>query len=293
MKNLNFSVDEQKCIHCGQCIKDCMPSVLEFNENKIPKAANPERCIACGHCFSVCPVGAISIFDKKSDDAEQIYSQNPDMILNLIKSRRSCRQYKNENVSAEIINKLKNMLKWSPTGCNYHGLHFSIIDNNEVMDEFRNHVNTKILSALQNKSMKLITEKFSRYTKGFINGEDIIFRGAPHMIVVSNSIKAPCAKEDAIIALSYFELYAQSLGLGTCWCGYGQTCMKLFPELSEYLEIPEGYQSEYVMLFGYRNVNYCRTTEPFDVQITTAEKGGFEKLSATTTIKRYFWNFIR
>lgn len=293
MENLNFKVDEAKCIHCGLCAKDCIAKVIELDENKTPRVPDSKRCIGCQHCLAICPVGAISVMDKNPENSEKIYAQNPDMILNLIKSRRSDRNYKQENVDKETLNKLKNMLAWVPTGCNFQGLKFHFIDDIEVMNEFRNHVNGKIVSALTKKPIKAVAQKFSAYAKFFLNGEDVIFRGAPHMLVVSNSVKAPCANEDAIIALSYFELYAQSLGLGTCWCGFGQNCMTFFPELSEYLGIPEGYQSSYVMLFGAKDANYSRTTQPKEFEIISAKKQGFEKLSAGKTIKRYFWNFLR
>ncbi|MCQ2754894.1 MAG: nitroreductase family protein [bacterium] len=293
MKNLNFNVDKEKCIHCGLCEKDCIGHVFGFDKDGFPVVKNENACISCQHCLSICPTGAISVFDKNPDESDKIYSQNPDMILNLIKSRRSQRLYKNENVSEEKIQKLKEMLKWIPTGCNYHKLHFSFIDDLEVMNEFREHVNNKIVSALTEKHVKAVVEKFSPFANAFINGEDIVFRGAPHLLVVANPVKAPCAKEDVIIALSYFELYANSLGLGTCWCGFGEIAMKLFPELSEYLEIPEGYQAGYVMLFGEKDVNYTRTTQPSEVSIVSAKKKGFEKVSFLQKAKRYFWNSIR
>ena len=113
------------------------------------------------------------------------------------------------------------------------------------------------------------------------------------MLVVSNAVNAPCSKEDADIALSYFELYAQSLGVGTCWCGFADTCMKVFPELCEYMEIPEGYKPEYAILFGPKAVNYSRTIQPEKSPVVSAKKIGFEKLTAGKTLKRYFWNFFR
>lgn len=294
MSELNFKVDEQKCIHCGLCVKDCITSVLEQQDsNSAPKAVAPQRCMACQHCMTICPVGAISVFDKNPDESEKLYSQNPDMVLNLIKSRRSNRQYKHENVSPDIMQKLKDMLPWVPTGCNYHKLHFSFIDDVNVMDEFRNYTNNKIVNALTKAPIKAVMEKFSSFTKAFINGDDIVFRGAPHMLVVSNSVKAPCAKEDAVIALSYFELYAQSLGIGTCWCGYGEMVMKVFPELCDYLEIPQGYSPQYVMLFGPKEVNYQRSIQPEPVSIVSAKAERIQKLSVGKKLKRCFWNFIR
>lgn len=293
MENLNFKVDESKCIHCGLCAKDCIAGVISMDENKTPKATAPQRCIGCQHCIAICPVGAISVFDKNPDDAEKVYAQNPDMILNLIKSRRSDRNFKLENVDKAKINKLKDMLAWVPTGCNCRKLHFSFIEDVEVMNEFREYTTNKVLSALEKKPIKAVAEKFSNYAKLLLKGHDVIFRGAPHMVVVANHVDAPCSKEDAIIALSYFELYAQSMGLGTCWCGLADSCMKLFPELCEYMGVPEGYKPEYVMLFGEKEVNYARTTQPEKVSIVSAQKTGFEKLTAGKTLKRYFWNFLR
>ncbi len=294
MSELNFKVDEQKCIHCGLCVKDCITSVLEQQDsNSVPKAVAPHRCIACQHCMAICPVGAISVFNKNPDESEKLYSQNSDMILNLIKSRRSNRQYKHENIAPDIMQKLKDMLPWVPTGCNYHKLHFSFIDEVSVMDEFRNYTNNKIVNALTKAPVKAVMERFAPFTKAFINGDDVVFRGAPHMLVVSNAVKAPCAKEDAVIAISYFELYAQSLGIGTCWCGYGEMVLKVFPELCEYLEIPEGYSPQYVMLFGHKEVNYQRSIQPEPVSIVSAKAERIQKLSVGKKLKRCFWNFIR
>lgn len=292
MNDLNFKIDENKCIHCGLCSKDCLTGCITFEDNN-PKMSYPDGCIKCQHCMAICPVGAISILNKEPENSDKIYVQNPDMILNLIKSRRSNRLYKNENVSKEDINKLKEMLAFVPTGCNFKGLHYSFIEDVEVMEDFRTHVNEKIVSALTKKPIKAVAEKFAMFKKFFLEGDDVIFRGAPHMVVVSNSLKAPCIKEDPIIALSYFELYAQSLGLGTCWCGLAEYALMLFPELSEYLEIPEGYQPSYVMLFGPKDVNYQRTTQPNLASVSVVKKKEFEKLSAKETIKRYFWNLIR
>ena len=293
MIDLQFKADEEKCINCGLCKKDCIGNVIEYNENKVPYIKNAQNCLKCQHCMSICPVGAISIFGKNPENSEKVFSQNSEMILNLIQARRSVRQYKQENVSQETIQKLKDMLKWIPTGCNDHRLYFSFIDNIEVMNKFRDHVNNKIIKAITKTPIKAVADKFKSYTEEFINGEDIIFRGAPHLVVVSSPITAPCAPEDPIIALSYFELYAQSLGLGTCWCGYAQICMKLFPELSEFLEIPKEYTPGYVMLFGKKSVNYPRTTQPEDYKVTSVQYKDFDKISAVDKAKRYFWNFIR
>ena len=284
-----FKIDEEKCIHCGLCIKDCSASALEFNENKIP-VINEKRCFKCQHCLAICPTGALSVCGKNPEISHEIQQRNPENLLNLIESRRSFRHYKSENLDNDRMEKLKNMLKYVPTGVNFHKLHFSFIDDIEVMDEFRGYVNKKILDALTKKPVKAIANKFSRYTKAIIDGKDIIFRGAPHLVVVSTPVNAPCYEVDPIIALSYFELYAQSMNVGTCWCGLGEYCLKIMPELSEYLDVPKGYKAAYMMLFGEPDIKFARTVQPEPVEIVPVQRKEFKKLGIKEKFQRYFWN---
>lgn len=283
---MEFSVNE-KCVHCGKCINDCIGKALKFDENKVP-VLDEKRCVKCQHCMAICPVGALSICGKNPDNSE-IARENfdADEMLNLIKTRRSIRHYKNENLDTERLEKLKDMLNWVPTGVNNHRLHFAFIDDVEEMDEFRNYTNKKLLKIIQNPLLKNLAKKFERYKNAFLRGEDIIFRGAPHMVVVSSPIDAPCAEIDPVIALSYFELYAKSLGVGTCWCGLGYAMLKIFPELCIHLQIPEGYRVGYVMLFGPSDTKYLRATQPEKCQIISVTKG-IKNLSFLEKLKRYF-----
>lgn len=65
-----------------------------------------------------------------------------------------------------------------------------------------------------------------------------------------------------MLYLSYFELMAQSCGLGTVWCGLLYWCLRLvLPELIPRLGIPESHELGYAMLFGAPAVQYQRTVE--------------------------------
>lgn len=291
----NLVVDKDKCVHCGKCIQDCITSSLEFDENNIPKfTKNGEtRCLKCQHCLAICPTGALSIFGKSPQDSDEICNINPDNVLNLIKSRRSIRWYKSQNLDTERMNKLKDMLKWTPTGCNFHKLHFSFVDDIEVMDDFRNKVNSRLVKFLNTKPINLLVKKFEHYKDALEQGEDIIFREAPHMVIVSTPINTPCVHEDPIIALSYFELYAQSLGVGTLWCGFANICFKIFPDLYQYIKVPNGYKVSYIMLFGEPDVKYARTTQPDDFEIISVPKSGNNKVSWFETFKCFFLNLLR
>lgn len=293
MSKLNFKIDKEKCIHCGLCQKDCSPKIIELDNENYPtiKSENEAHCMKCQHCLAICPVGAISIFDKNPENSAKCdnYPQ-AEQLLNLIQSRRSFRDYRQENLDTERLEKLKDMLKFAPTGRNIHKLHFAIIDDIEVLNNFRELTYDKIKKVLASPCGNLISKKFGRYKKSIENGNDLLFRGAPHMIVVSAPPEASCADQDGIIALSYFELYAQSLGVGTVWCGLVQACLKAFPELCEYIDIPKGYRPIYVMLFGPTNLKYTRTVQPNDYEIISVKKKDISKVTILEKIKRHIWN---
>ena len=288
------SIDREKCIGCESCVKDCITYSLEMSENKAQVAeGGDDRCISCQHCFAICPTGAISFDGKNPQDAETPNFGNPDDLLKLIKSRRSVRQFKQDEITADDWNKIKSMLPYIPTGCNFNGLHFSFVESRTAMDKLNEYTRKTLLKLISNKFTSKYAGKFARFKTAFENGEDIIFRQAPAMIVVSSSIKAPCANVDPIIALSYIELYVNSLGLGTCWCGFAQSCFKIMPKLSEFVKIPDGYKPVYAMLIGYPSVNYPRVIMPEEFPIT--EISEIEEIDTPwyQKAKRVLLNFIR
>lgn len=290
-----IKINKEKCIKCGACVKDCITYSLEQDENGYAKVTEcgESLCISCQHCFSICPTGAISFNSQNPQDASKPKFGNPEDILNLIKSRRSIRQYKDEEISTELFQKIKEMLPYIPTGCNFNGLHFSIIETKSAMNSIREYTVKKLLKIISNKYTAKYAGKFVRFKTAFEQGEDVIFRGAPHMIVVSSNLKAPCANVDPIIALSYIELYAQSLGLGTCWCGFAQACFKLMPKLSEMIQVPDGYKPVYAMLIGYPSVKYQRNVIAENFPITEIKEIEKTDSNLLSKIKRFILNFIR
>ena len=295
MSSCNLIIDNEKCVHCGKCIADCGAYCLEFDENNVPTFSEgaEARCIKCQHCLAVCPTGALSILGKKAEDSQPTSGCNAEELLNLIKSRRSIRTYKQQNLDKDKLDKIKDVLKWTPTGCNFHQLDFAFVDDIEVMNEIRNTINSRLIKCLESTCFNTFAKKFTRYKQALLNGHDVIFRGAPHMVVVSTPINAPCVNVDPMIALSYLELYAQSLGVGTLWCGLGYYCFKLFPDLCEQIEVPEGYKVSYVMLFGEKDVDYPRVIQPDDISIHSVKLLGNRKMPVLESIKHFILNIIR
>ncbi|MBW2977838.1 DUF362 domain-containing protein [Candidatus Woesearchaeota archaeon] len=52
------SVDVEKCVVCGQCIKECPAEAIKVEEKAKIKS---EICIGCAKCIAICPQGAVKI----------------------------------------------------------------------------------------------------------------------------------------------------------------------------------------------------------------------------------------
>ena len=52
-------VHEQKCIGCGQCVKDCVACCIKLENGKAK--IEDKYCIGCGHCYAICPVEAVEL----------------------------------------------------------------------------------------------------------------------------------------------------------------------------------------------------------------------------------------
>ena len=121
MKELDFTVDKEKCIKCGLCQKDCISKIIKNDSEGYPCVSDETACIGCQHCLAICPKGAISIFGKNPDNSDKIENKvSPEQLENLIKSRRSCRIFKQENIDTETMNKLKDILNMQATLCLLH-----------------------------------------------------------------------------------------------------------------------------------------------------------------------------
>ena len=57
---MKIHVDEDKCVKCGLCAKNCKAACIDIQKDK-PATIDPTRCIVCGDCQGVCNKGAIRL----------------------------------------------------------------------------------------------------------------------------------------------------------------------------------------------------------------------------------------
>ena len=263
---INFTIDKDTCTSCQICVKNCIARIIEM-ENGYPTIPvnKEENCYKCQHCLTVCPTGAVSILGLKSTDSKLLAGNypDPDQLETLIKGRRSIRSYKPENLEPEVINRLLEVAWHAPTGKNCRQVLFTVVDDKEKLATLRSQIMSRLGEIVRAGSLPERMGIFADYLQLWEEkGIDTLFRGAPHLLIASAPKDIATPTQDCLIALSYFELFAQSMGVGTVWDGLLYwTINALMPEMRTTLQIPENHEIGYMMVFGKPAVEYTRTAQ--------------------------------
>jgi len=261
---IDFRVDEARCVKCGACVDDCPARVIFSDDGGVPFIP-PEKeggCYRCQHCLAVCPTAAVSVVGVNPDRTLPIRGAipSPEGMEALIRGRRSVRRYRQENLPRELFDRLLTVAWQAPTGVNARDVLFTVVDDRERLALLRDEVMGKIRDAFDQGRVPDSFSFFSSFVRlWYEKGVDIIFRDAPHLVIASAPRAAASPEPDCLIALSYFELYAASCGVGTVWNGLAKWGMfELADGMRERLNIPEDHLIGYVMSFGYPAVVYHR-----------------------------------
>lgn len=242
------------CTACGACVRDCPTGALKLEDGRAAVRKN-DVCISCLHCVAVCPVGALALNGVGAANcAEPKALPKPEEVKNLIRQRRSIRQFADEELSCAEIDELLGVLDAVPTGCNARTNGFLVIDSREKMTKLKDDL------------VALLKEKFASLPE-FLRGPviactknpaaDPFFRKAPHLLIAYAKEGAVTPIEDTVAACAYFDVLMQGSGYGTTWCGFLKMIVDAVPEAIDLLGLERGTKF-YAMLFGRSAVAYPR-----------------------------------
>lgn len=250
-----FYADRDKCTLCGDCMKTCPRYIVKPDKDGYPEVSTEDEwyCIRCGHCVINCKFEAANLSFYKWEDAEDLSSDDfptEEESRRLITTRRSTRSFISRKMDQETLYRLMDMTRYAPSASNKQPVRWIIVQNSETMKE---------LKRLYEENLKadpsMITDKRYSVQEDQIKAElDPVFRGAPMLAVaiVPTSHEWP---EDAAIALSYFELSAHSMGIGTCWAGFVTRALRKNSEMRKLIGIADDEWVGGATLFGYAALN--------------------------------------
>lgn len=260
-------VDEGKCNRDGLCVKECPVALLAQEDKKsIPRAAEgaEKMCIHCGHCVAVCPSGALSLADIAVDDCLPIKKEltiHADQVEQFFRSRRSIRNFKDQEAPKETIAKLIDLARYAPTAHNDQAVEWIVISGKEEVKKYTELAIDYMRQLLQDDPELGKKKHFDLLVGAWDMGFDAISRSAPHLIIAHATKAAAFSKYypvDCATALGYMELAAPSLGLGTCWNGMFLTAVNQWTPLQDALSIPKSNGCYGALMAGIPAVKYYR-----------------------------------
>ncbi|HYH01835.1 MAG TPA: nitroreductase family protein [Bacillota bacterium] len=265
-----LKVNRDLCVKCGICAESCPNGIIGM-EDEGPKLLVANVCSACGHCVAVCPYAALD--NTKTPLANQKEVAKFPVIdkktaVDFLRSRRSIRCYKKEKLTKEQILELLDIARYAPTGCNSQGVSYRVVQDEAVL---------KKVTALTIDWMEEQIQNGVQWAQGFAGivrfyrqtGVDVILREAPHLILAIVPREFGMGHDNARFSLEYVELYATSLGLGTCWAGLAELAVGAgYPPMLEVLNIPEGTVVVGAMMVGYPKYTYQRLVERNPLSVT-------------------------
>jgi nitroreductase/NAD-dependent dihydropyrimidine dehydrogenase PreA subunit len=256
-----LQVDKDTCSQCGTCAAVCPGGIILFRENRYPRMlpGTDEYCLRCGHCVAACPTGSLIHRDIPLEQCLPIDKENrvsPEQCEQLIRGRRSVRVYQDKAVPREEIARIIDAARYAPTGHNSQNVRWLVIDDKAKLQRIE-----EIGADWMRDSIKRhpqMAEMFEGVLKRMESGHPDFIRGAPALVAAYAEKNNPMAIIDGTIALSYFDLLANSMGLGCCWAGFFMMASANFPPLIEAIALPEGHQVYGSLMVGYPKYQYQR-----------------------------------
>ena len=246
------------CRGCGKCVKDCAMGVLGMQEGRpVVKDGRADACMDCQHCLVVCPEGAVTVNGVGPDDCRNL-DEMPipptNEVANLLMTRRSIRQFVKADVPRGEIAELLEVLKYVPTGCNMRHLVFKVVDSSSTLASCRQRLMELLVAKMDQLPARMqdIVRDWQEHPE-----HDVFFRGAPHLLIVYGDPKAVTPQVDCDAACAYFDVLAQTAGLGTTWFGFLTHIVDAVPEALDVFGVPRGAPF-HAMLFGEPLVDYVR-----------------------------------
>jgi nitroreductase/NAD-dependent dihydropyrimidine dehydrogenase PreA subunit len=279
-------IDKGKCTGCGVCVKICPYRAIILVDERAEYIL--EDCFFCGHCQAVCPVNAVDlphlaldlglITIEEGGSAVPPGATNAMELVALMRSRRSCRKYRNKAVAPAMLEDLVKIGTTAPSGTNSQSWNFVILPKMSdlqvlggmVADYYR-----KLNRLAANPFLRFIVQiigrdSLGRYYRRYHDsvaealrewdekGTDRLFHGAVAAILVTGKKDASCPGEDALLATQNILLAAHAMGLGSCLIGFVVEAMRRDPELRRQVGITDDEEIYSVIALGYPAVKYLR-----------------------------------
>jgi nitroreductase len=268
------------------CVALCPSNALVLAGEKVTVRGG---CIGCGHCVAVCPAEAVSLAD--GDGWAEAYTTftptgtmvqpgefSPATLIDVLRSRRSCRRYQSREVPGPMLEDLIRAAITAPSGTNSQAWTFTALTSRsavmalgEGVADFFRRINKLAANRLIRRAYALLGRKeleayyrdhYAAVRAALENWDrdrtDRLFHGATAAIVIGARPDASCPAEDALLAAQNMLLVAHAMGLGTCLIGYAVEAMRHDRRVKASAGVPLDEPVYAVVALGWPDVSFLR-----------------------------------
>jgi nitroreductase/NAD-dependent dihydropyrimidine dehydrogenase PreA subunit len=291
---VEIKIDADVCQKDGLCAMTCTFGIfLQERKDTIPKIDDVmlEKCYRCGHCVAICPHGAISHSHFPEGTVSPIKLENLpsyDQVLELIRSRRSKRLFKDNPVERDVLEKVLEAARFAPSQHNEQSTEFIVVQDKKIIHEItamtaesigklagytKNPIGRMMMRrALGRRGAATVFElapEMEGLVSLFKRGTDWILRNAPVLVLFcADSAGGSYASVNANLALHNAALAAETVGLGCFYAGFVVHAGERDDRITKLISLPETHMIYGALAMGYPRVKFKKWPERNPAKIT-------------------------
>ncbi len=266
-----FSLVTDLCTHCATCVRVCPKGLIDWVDGApVMTEEKSTKCNNCGQCVAFCPTGAAEhtfAGNGTRERATQLTEINPEFVLRFLKSRRSYRTFDPRALSQETIEKILEAANFAPSGGNNRTIRWIVTTNPQKTRAIGQMIANWFDTTCRTHPVYSKRYAIDSILERFRAGKDTILRGAPHLAYCVGPETAVWGAVDTGIALTYFNLAAESMNVGCCFAGYA-TASAQSKEFREALGLKEGERVWCALCFGQKTIQGVRIPNRPEVPVT-------------------------
>ena len=287
-----ITIDPDVCTKEGLCAMACARAVfLQEERGSIPEISDQERCFGCGHCVAICPSGAISHSYYAENALKAIRFENVatyDQLLELIRTRRSQRLFREKTVERDVIRKVLEAARFAPSGHNEQSTEFVVIEDPQTIHEitrlasgylrklgrqFRNPIGRTVMRFVLGRRgaayVAGLAPEMEHLASLFNSGTDWILHQPPVLVLFcADSAGGSFAGINANLALQNAALAAETVGLGCFYAGFVVLASDRDDQIRRLLSLPETHKIYGALAMGYPRLKFKKWPDRRPARVT-------------------------